>query len=184
MTKVTFITGNQGKADFLAKYVDYPVEHQKVDIDEIQSLNLSEVAEHKVRQAYEVVGRPVLVEDVALVFEALKDLPGPFIKWFEIAIGAEGICRLLDGKSRKAAARVCMVYFDGHQLEFFDGQLEGRIANNPIGTNGFGFDPIFIPEGFDITLAEMSDDQLQQNSLRTTTIYPELARFLHKLDKN
>ena len=61
MSKVIFITGNQGKADFLAKHVDYPIAHQKLDLDEIQSLDLPEIAKHKAEQAYKVVQAPVLV---------------------------------------------------------------------------------------------------------------------------
>ncbi len=53
MQKLTFITGNQNKADYLSRYLGFPVEHIKIDLDEIQSLNLNEIVEHKVRQAYE-----------------------------------------------------------------------------------------------------------------------------------
>src|SRR4051812_14530565 len=110
---VTFITGNQGKADFLAQHVDYPIRHQKVDLDEIQSLDLNEIAKHKAEQAFQIVKSPVLVEDVSLVFNALDSLPGPFIKWFEIVLGLEKLCNLLDGKDRSANAKVCMVFYDG-----------------------------------------------------------------------
>lgn len=61
-----FITGNQNKADYLSRYLGFHVEHRKIDLDEIQSLNLNEIVEHKVRQAYEKVQGPVIVEDVSL----------------------------------------------------------------------------------------------------------------------
>lgn len=83
MQPITFITGNQKKADYLAKYLGFPVEHKKIDLDEIQSLDLAEIIEHKVKQAYEIVKTPVIVEDVSLEFSALGRLPGPFIKFFE-----------------------------------------------------------------------------------------------------
>ena len=89
MIDVTFITGNQAKADFLAKHLGYPIKHKKLDLDEIQSLNLKEIAEHKARQAYGEIKSPVLIEDAGLFIKALGGLPGPFIKWFEIAIGLE-----------------------------------------------------------------------------------------------
>jgi len=181
--KVTFITGNQAKADFLSKHVGYPIKHRKIDLDEIQSLDLTEVAEFKARQAFKAAKSPVLVEDVAMVFEALGKLPGPFIKWFEVSLGLEKICRLLDGKSRAATAKVCFVYFDGAEPTFFNGSLNGQIAQTPKGENGFGFDPIFIPSGHSKTLAEMTDAGLETNSLRTTTVYPEIRRFLGELDK-
>ena len=49
MTNITFITGNQNKADYLAKYLGHSVDHVKLDLDEIQSLDLKEIVEHKVR---------------------------------------------------------------------------------------------------------------------------------------
>ena len=61
MKDLTFITGNQNKADFLAKHLGVPVAHHKLDLDEIQSLDPRVVVEHKVRQAYEVLNKPVLV---------------------------------------------------------------------------------------------------------------------------
>ena len=81
MENVTFITGNQYKADYLAKYFGYPIDHLKLDLDEIQSTSLNEIVKHKVRQAYEKIKKPVIVEDVALEFAALGGLPGPFIKF-------------------------------------------------------------------------------------------------------
>ena len=52
MKDITFVTGNQKKADYLAKYLGFPVKHQKLDLDEIQSLDLKQIVEHKVRQAF------------------------------------------------------------------------------------------------------------------------------------
>jgi non-canonical purine NTP pyrophosphatase (RdgB/HAM1 family) len=183
--KVTFITGNQGKANFLAKHIDHPIDHRKVDLDEIQSLDLHEIAEHKAKQAYEMVGSAVLVEDVAMVFEGMGKLPGPFIKWFEVELGLSGICRLVDSfDSRKATAKVCFVYFNGQKVTFFDGQLNGSISDKPSGSGGFGFDPIFIPEGSSKTLAQMNETELERNSLRTTTVYPQIQEFLSGIDKD
>lgn len=62
MKDAVFITGNQKKADYLAELLGHPVDHVKVDLNEIQSLDLHEVVKHKLRQAYAEVQRPVLVE--------------------------------------------------------------------------------------------------------------------------
>lgn len=56
--------------------------HEKIELDEIQSLDLGEIVEHKVEQAYEKAQRPILVEDTALEFCALGKLPGTFIRFF------------------------------------------------------------------------------------------------------
>jgi non-canonical purine NTP pyrophosphatase (RdgB/HAM1 family) len=180
---VTFITGNQDKADFLAKHMNRPIAHRKVDLDEIQSLELREIADHKARQAYQIVGSPVLVEDVGLAFDALERLPGPFIKWF-LGLGLEKICKIVDGlESRSATAKVCFAYFDGKIITFFNGEVAGSIADSPRGDVGFGFDPIFIPKGSAKTYGEMNNEEVEQFGLRTTTVFPEIKRFLQSLDK-
>jgi inosine triphosphate pyrophosphatase len=185
MAKVTFITGNQGKADFLAKFLDYPVAHFKLELEEIQALDLDEVVEHKVLQAYQAVEAPVIVEDVGLSFKVLGGrLPGAFTKWFLDEIGPEGLCRMLDGyKSREAVGQICYGYYDGKHLHFFEGEIDGTIAESPKGKGGFGWDPIFIPRGSSKTLAEMDEKETERYSLRTTTVYPALKKFLQNLDK-
>lgn len=158
MTDVVFITGNQHKADYLAKYLGYPVEHIKLDLDEIQSLDLREIVQHKVRQAYAQIGRPVLVEDVSLEFVGLGKLPGPFIKFFLEQMPFEDICRLVDGKDRGSLARCVFGYYDGTHEEYFEGSIAGSVPENPTGSKGYGFDQIFIPEGYSVTRAELDEE--------------------------
>lgn len=181
--KPLFITGNQNKADYLAKLLSLPLEHQKINLDEIQSVSLEEVVEHKVRQAYEIAQRPVLVEDVALSFEALGGLPGPFVRFFvEAPSGLENLCRMLDGFDDRAAVASCVFgYYDGQKLELLRGDLRGKIADHPRGEGGFGWDKIFCPEGYDgKTRAELTPEQ---NDITYTTIKPitELREFLKNL---
>ncbi|HMM62235.1 MAG TPA: non-canonical purine NTP pyrophosphatase [Candidatus Saccharibacteria bacterium] len=169
MKDVTFITGNQDKADYLSKYLDLPVKHQKVELDELQSLDLRTIVDHKVRQAYEIVGSPVIVEDVSLEFTAFGRFPGTFIKFLIDEVPFETICRMLDGLSRDAIARCVFGYYDGTEVTLFEGSLKGSISNEPAGENGFGWDKIFIPEGYKITRAELNEE----DDMKTyTTIKP------------
>jgi non-canonical purine NTP pyrophosphatase (RdgB/HAM1 family) len=169
MPQITFITSNQSKADYLSKYLGFNVGHQKVELDEIQSLDLKAVVEHKVKQAYEIVNGPVIVEDVSLEFEALGRLPGTFIKFYVDEVPFETICRTLDGLSRKAKARCVFGYYDGKDLEFFEGGLDGTIAENPSGDNGYGWDKIFIPNGYNVTRASLDE---KNDELTYTKIKP------------
>ena len=144
-----------------------PLEHQKVDLDEIQSLDLRKVVEDKARRAYEVVQKPVLVEDVSLSFDTLGRLPGTFIKWYIQELGNEKICRLLDGQpNRNATASICYCMYDGKAAHFFDASMNGTIADHPRGANGFGWDEIFISTGMDKTRAELDDDEQAATSMR------------------
>ena len=161
MKQVTFITGNQSKADYLQRLLGVVVEHRKIDLDEIQSLNLKEIVERKVKQAYEVTQSPVIVEDVSLEFNALNSLPGPFIKYYVEYAGLEKTCRMLDSFSDKSAIAKCVFgYYDGNKIELFEGMLEGQISKEPVGNNGYGWDQIFIPDGYGgRTRAELSQEE-------------------------
>lgn len=162
MQSITFITWNQKKADYLAKYLWIEVLHQKIDLDEIQSLDLGEVVEHKVRQAYEIAKKPILVEDTGLEFPALWRLPGTFIRFFVQELGQEWLCRLLDGKDRSAIGRTKYAYFDGTHLEIFTGEIKGTIAEHPGYDNGFAWDRIFIPEWYNCVRSELSEEDYKK----------------------
>lgn len=157
-----FISGNQNKINYLSKTLGITLEHQKIDLDEIQSADPKIVIEHKVRQAYEFIQKPVLVEDTSLSFNALDKLPGPFVKFFvDAENGLENLCRMLDGfDDRSAYGSVIYGYYDGKDLRYFEGRLNGTIAQHPRGSGGYGWDQIFIPEGYGgLTRAELTHEQ-------------------------
>jgi inosine triphosphate pyrophosphatase len=183
VSEIVFITGNQNKADYLASMLGIDLEHQKIHLGEIQSKNLDEVVAHKVKQAYELIGKTALVEDVSLGFDALDGLPGPFIKFFvESPDGLEKLCRMLDGfDTRRARAECVFGYYDGERLELIRGGLSGQIAEHPRGENGFGWDAIFCPDGFDgKTRAELtpSDDAATYASIKPFEALRTLIRSL------
>ena len=167
MKKLIFITGNSTKAEQLGRHLDFPVTHQKIDLTEIQSLELIEIVEHKAKEAYKHTGSPVLIEDTSLTFTALGRLPGPLIKWFLTELDNDGLCKVLNGyEDRSAVAEVLFGLYDGHQLQTFYGSAKGSIAEGPRGDKGFGWDPIFIPEGHDKTWGQMTIEEQQQTSMR------------------
>lgn len=181
MQDLTFITGNQNKADFLAKWLGHPVEHHKLDLDELQSLDLHEIVEYKARQAYEALKRPVLVEDASLSFAAMGRLPGTFIKWFIEELGMENLHKLaLSLPSQEAHGRVCYALCDGADVKIFDGEMHGRIGPEIKGTGGFGFDVMFVNDGYDITRAEMDEETYAKTSYRTDAM-TKLKRYLDSL---
>lgn len=174
-----FITGNQHKADYLSRQLGIDIDHKKIDLDELQSTDLRFIVEHKLRQAYKIVKRPIVVEDVSLAFNALGGLPGPFIKWFLDNTGAEACCRMLDGfDDRTAVIRCAFGYFDGVRLEIFESELPGSISDHPRGENGFGFDVFFIGEGYDITRAEMSQEENEYTYATMKKPFAKLREFL------
>lgn len=159
--KPLFITGNSHKAEHIQNLLGIPIDHKKLDIDEIQSQYPEEVIEHKVRQAYEVVQRPVFVDDFSFWFDELDDLPGTFIKFFVKDNAAiEKLCRLADGlASRRVTARAYTGYFDGEKVQIVHGELKGDITMHPRGNADYAIatDFVFAVDGYGgKTRAELS----------------------------
>jgi non-canonical purine NTP pyrophosphatase (RdgB/HAM1 family) len=149
----------------------HPFEHVKLDLDEIQSLDLHAVVEYKARQAFQILKKPVLVEDASLAFTAMGRLPGTFIKWFIEEIDYDGLLRLANSlPSQEAVGNICFALNDGETTHFFDGQMRGRIASEARGNGGFGFDSIFINEGYSQTRAEMNEKDYRATSYRAQAI--------------
>lgn len=167
MQEITFITGNAGKAEEVSRFLGMPIRHVALDIQEIQSLDPEEIVREKATRTYERLGQPILVEDVSLVFRAFDNkLPGPFIKWFEKALGSEALCRLVDGKDRSCTGSVLYGYHDGKEIHLIEGSMAGSVADHPQGGNSFGWANIFIPDGMTKTYAELTHAEQEPIAMR------------------
>ncbi|MFA5086154.1 MAG: RdgB/HAM1 family non-canonical purine NTP pyrophosphatase [Candidatus Paceibacterota bacterium] len=173
-----FVTGNHQKLKEFEEILGVKLNHSDLDLEEIQSISVEEVAGYKAKQAHDFLREPVIVEDTGLYFEGLNGLPGALIKHFVKKLSLDKICSLL-GEDRKAKAVTCICYFDGEEAKIFIGETEGEIADKPRGTNGFGWDPIFIPEGYEKTFAELSDEEKTSKFMRKEAI-KKLKAFLDK----
>lgn len=180
MTKITFITGNQHKADQYARLLGVPLAHQKIDLDEIQSADIEVVARHKIDQAYREAGVPVIIDDFGFCLDGLNGLPGPFTKFFvEPADGLEKLCRIADVLESRAAKIVCAIaYKDATQTKIFVKELSGTVATHPRGMLGIATDMIFEPEGYGgRTRAELGQAEYDEVYLGVRPV-EELRSFL------
>lgn len=170
-----FVTGRPEKA-LEAERLGFPLERVNLDLPEPQALEPAEVAEAKARAAFERLGRPVLVEDSGLAVQAWGGFPGALVKWLEKSAGLEGIARMLDPFPDRSARAVCAIaYFDGETLHTARGVAAGSIAKSPRGSQGFGWDALFIPIGGDRTFAEISSAEKDRVSHRGRA-WAEMAR--------
>jgi len=171
------VTGRPEKA-LEAQRLGFPLERVDLDLPEPQALEPAQVAEAKARAAFERLGRAVLVEDSGLAVEAWGGFPGALVKWLEKSARLEGIARMLDPFPDRSARAVCaIVYFDGEILHAARGVAEGSIAPSPRGTEGFGWDALFVPEGGNRTFAEMTPAEKDRSSHRGRA-WAEMARKL------
>jgi len=176
---VTFITGNQKKVEHLEHWLGLPVHHHKLDLHEVQSLDIHEVTEHKARQAYEILQAPVLVEDTSLTFTAMGRLPGTFVKWFLEEIGNDGLAKLAASlPHQQAYCTVTYAFCDGKDVQFFGVRTDGSVPPEPRG-GGMGWNPVFIPEGETRTFGEMTLDEVEPYSPRAKAIQL-LKKFLQE----
>ncbi|HEX8692261.1 MAG TPA: non-canonical purine NTP pyrophosphatase [Longimicrobium sp.] len=162
----TLITGSAGKAREVAEILGGELAHRPLDLPEVQAVRLEDVVGAKAEAAYARLGAPVIVEDTGLFFAAWNGLPGALVKWFVDTVGVEGICRMLTPfDDRRAVARTVVAAHDG-RLRTYAGEVSGRIAGAPAGSGGFGWDPIFIPDGQARTFAEMAQAEKLRFSMR------------------
>lgn len=134
-------------------------------------------AEIKARAVFSFCKCAVLADDSGLETEALDGAPGIYSARFagENASDQDNNDKLLEqlqGKDNRKARFTCaLCYMDDSTLPvLFDGHCPGTIISSPRGENGFGYDPLFVPEGHQSTFAEMSQDEKKSLSHRGQAI--------------
>ena len=155
-TPFVLVTGNPGKLAEARRLWGRALEAIGLDLPEIQSLDLSEVLRAKGEEAWRRIGRPLVVEETGLELDALRGFPGPLVKWMLQAIGAEGIARVgLAAGEAAVTARCMLLLVDGERRVLAEGSTRGRLVLPPRGREGFGWDPVFLPEGEVLTYGEL-----------------------------
>jgi len=172
-----FITLNENKVKETEEILNIRIEKMELNIREIQAIEVEEVVKDKVTKAYEIIKKPVMVEDTGLYINSWNGFPGALIKWVLESIGNEKLCKLLD-RDRSAIAKTCIAIFNGRKLYIFSGELKGNITEKPRG-NGFGWDPIFQPDGYDKTFGEMPREEKNKISMRRIALM-KLKKFLEE----
>jgi inosine triphosphate pyrophosphatase len=181
---ILFITGNKHKLREAKEILGDSVEGLKLDLLEIQSLDPKEIIEEKLREARKQIGKHdaiIMVEDVSF-WIGDTGLPGPFIKFFNETIGPEGGVRFAKAfKTDKARAEcnIGILIPGEEETHFFTGTVPGTIVEKR-GESGFGFDPIFVPEGETETFAEMAPEKKNSLSHRKRAL-EQVEAFLAKL---
>ena len=125
----------------------------------------------KARSAFQATGRPALADDSGIEVVALDGRPGIFsARYAPSGLDQDNTALLLDemaGVTHRAAAFVCAaaLVHDGGEV-VLERRWEGTVAPEPAGSGGFGYDPIFIPEGYAVTSAELTPEEKDELSHR------------------
>lgn len=134
-----------------------------------------ENAKIKAETVASIVNEPVIADDSGLVVDALNGRPGVYSARYagEPTDDVKNYEKVLDEleaveeKNRTARfVSVLALSRPGEETLFFEGKCEGKIAYEPKGEHGFGYDPIFIPDGYDVTMAQLTGDEKNKISHR------------------
>lgn len=181
-TILYFATGNNDKFKEAKEILsEFDLKQANLDLPELQG-SPEEVARKKAELAYEQVKKPVFVDDTGLAFNALNGMPGIYIKHFLKAIGQDGLVKLLDGfKDKSAKAIAAIGYCNGKSTHIFIGYCNGKIVPKQDKGYGFGFgwDPIFSPDGYEGTFATLPSEIKNKISHRKNAL-DQLHKFLLK----
>lgn len=169
--KICLITGNPGKVKEFSALLGFPVDHEKLDLIEVQALEVREIAASKARQAYKALQRPVMIDDTGFSVAEWNGLPGALITWFLKTVGPEGIVKMATGLTDRTVHVITAIGFaDQNGIQVFSGTVRGVIPLEPRGSKGFGYDSIFIPDGSSHTYAEMNMEEKNKLSMRRLAV--------------
>lgn len=172
--KLKVITSNPGKvAEFQEMFEDLGIEmeHAKIPYDEVQTSELEEVV-RKGMDALRATGlKDFIIDDSGMFVDALKGFPGVYSAYVQKTIGNDGVLTLMEGvDDRKAVFKCCIgCDIDGETI-IVTGECPGIILNESRGTEGFGYDPIFSPDGkssfAEIPLSEKNEISHRGNAVK------------------
>ena len=190
MKKIYFITSNKGKVHEAKKKLElhgFDIIQKNLGYPEIQTDSLEEVARYGVNQIQKMgIDHPFILEDAGIFIDSLKGFPGVYSSYVYYSIGLDGILELMEKvpiEKRNARFRSVFAYGNPRdQIELFIGTCNGRISNEKIGKKGFGYDPIFIPKGFETTFAEMNTIDKNKVSHRGKSL-DKLVNYLKSIKK-
>ena len=135
--------------------------------------NLVDNALQKAWYVYKKCGIPCFADDTGLEVEALNGAPGVYSARYageqkDSKLNMLLLLKNMTGKeNRNARVRTIIAYIDENAQEhIFEGEIRGKIIENMAGENGFGYDPIFVPEGYDKTFAQLSSETKNKISHR------------------
>ncbi|MBU3839052.1 MAG: non-canonical purine NTP diphosphatase [Candidatus Phocaeicola faecigallinarum] len=192
MKKLVFATNNAHKLEEIRAILG-----DKVEILSLNDINchadIPETADTlqgnaalKAQYIYENYGLDCFADDTGLEVEALNGAPGIYSARYA---GGEGhdseanmkklLAEMQDKDNRKARFRTVICLIEGGEEHFFEGIVNGSIIRERKGGAGFGYDPVFMPDGYSETFAEMGNDEKNKISHRARAVQ-KLCEYLNK----
>lgn len=167
-SEIVFVTGNSNKVRELGQILEgFTITSKKLDFHKIQGPPV-DVSVHKCNTAFKMLGnKSVLTEDSSLGAASYNGLPCVYTGYFQKMLGNEGLYEMLQGRNNVAFASCFLCYRrpSDNGVHVFHGFTPGYIVP-PRGNKGFSWDPIFLPEGKEMTFGEMEPEEKNKISPR------------------
>lgn len=187
MNKIIYVTGNSFKLE-MAKHILEPlgivVEGKKIkDLVEIQADDIKDVALYSSKEAAKQLKCNVLKNDSGLIIPALNNFPNAYTKYVEETIKEDGILKLMENINNRDAYFLEVLAYTTKNLEtfVFTSKTEGTIALEKSNGDGWSYDFIFIPKGYDVTLSKIPQEE--RYKVFDNSAYEQLASFLKENNK-
>ncbi|MBI2338156.1 non-canonical purine NTP pyrophosphatase [Candidatus Daviesbacteria bacterium] len=174
-----FITGSKHKFKEMQDLMP-ELKQLNIALPELQETDAEKIIAEKLKEAFLHHSGEFIVEDTSLYLDCLNGLPGPLIKWFLQKLGSFGLYKLTNKlDNSKALAKTIIGYAkDKNNIHFFSGEIKGEIVS-PKGDKSFGWNDIFMPEGYNKTFAQMTLKEKNSISMRGLAV-KKLKQFLQK----
>lgn len=183
--KLCLVTGNPKKVE-VAKYAlgkfGLDVEQLNIETPEIQSDETEEVAKYSVKYAADQSGKIVIKGDFGMAIESLNGFPGPFVKFINKWLSSEQFASIYKTVENPKAYFIDALGFcrPGKEPVCFTTKTYGTLLKSARGDNGNMVDSLFIPDGFDKTIAELSNEE--STKLWANDRYNQLYQYLKDKD--
>jgi len=179
---ISFVTTNEEKfREVSARLADAGIKIVREDrsYPEVQADRLEKVVRFAATILDDQVPGDYLIDDSGLFLARFGGFPGIYSSYVYKRLGCAGILKLLDdGRDRSAVFETVLLLRRGGTHEVFHGECRGTVADRERGKAGFGFDPIFVPDGSTKTFAEMSVSEKNAVSHRARAV-DALVAYLH-----
>jgi XTP/dITP diphosphohydrolase len=159
----------------------YELEHVKTTYPEIQAESLEDTIRPGLEWLMQRHKVPLMIDDSGLFIDSLKGFPGVYSSYVFKTVGCDGVLRLMEGVEDRSARFECCIGFmaPGGEPHISKGVAKGSISQAKEGTGGFGYDPIFVPEGYSKTYAQLEVVEKNRISHRGRA----MALFLEELPR-
>jgi XTP/dITP diphosphohydrolase len=184
--KLSLVTSNRHKLDEYRhglSALGMEVAHLPVECAEIQADTLEEVVLACLKQLKRDGHRDFMLDDSGLFVPSLNGFPGVYSAYVLQTIGCQGMLRLIQGLERRARFECCIGVSSEELGDFtVTGTSPGRIIMEERGDAGFGYDPIFVPDGYELTFAQMDMGAKNECSHRGRAIVELVAELRKRME--